>query len=146
MSPFPHTVTLYNTEKSRDSREPGTDRIINHITVLQGVLLEEGRSVRAGGTGTARTDRARLFVPFSVKARDGETGQEKQYAAPEVFRAMADKAGYWTLEPGDNCFLVKGEVIEPEGSLEKLSGAFKAASVKTRNFGSARLWHFEVQG
>ena len=39
MSMFPHTVTLYNVSVETD---PATleERTINHITVLEGVLLD----------------------------------------------------------------------------------------------------------
>lgn len=131
MSAFTHTATIFN--RGRDGEQ-------DQATVLRGVLLEETRGVVPGTGGMQRQNEARLFVPFSVQAEDALTGRAREYAEPEAFRTMEDRSGHWTLEAGGGCFFIKGEAAELS------PGAYRADRVKTRDFGSEGLRHFEVRG
>ncbi len=131
MSLFTHTATVFN--RGRDGER-------NSATVLRGVLLEEVRGDAPGEGGQQRQDEARLFVPFSVQAEDPLTGEPKEYAAPDAFRAMADRSGHWTLETDGGCLFTKGAAAEPGPE------AYRVDRVKTRDFGSEKLRHFEVRG
>ena len=96
-------------------------------------------------------DSVNLYIPFSVAAVDGVTGQEKQYAPPMEFWRMEDKSGHWTLSVtghGGKTFFVKGEVVELDLTVEKLSlaydGVYNVTKVDEKDFGS--LKHFQVGG
>lgn len=145
MSMFPHTVTLYNTDKILDTSTM-KDVLVNYITVLRGVLLEASKAVNVRTSGLDSADAVNLYIPFDVDATDGETGAEKAYVGPVEFWPMVDKSGSWTLQPGQNCFIVKGEVVEPEKDYQyiaaKYDNVYQVTKVDRMDFGG--LQHFEV--
>lgn len=146
MSMFPHTVTLYNvtTEVDEDFRETS----VNHITILCGVFLDASKAVNVRTSGLEGADAVNLYIPFSVDARDGVTGEAKRYAGPLEFWQAEDKGGLWTLSTGGNTFFVKGEAVEPEASVQliemKYDGVYNVTKVDEKNFGE--LKHWEVGG
>lgn len=145
---FPHTVTLYNVE--RVLGPGGREDRINHITVLEGVLLaeEQGASARKGGPDAA--DSATAYIPYTVKATDGVTGAAKAYVPPKAFAAAEDKSGLWTLEPGEGCFFVRGTVVETEMSFQQLlagyDGVYRLRRCAQRDYSAAGLEHWEAGG
>ena len=150
MSMFPHTVTIYNVTSEID-KTTLTEKLVNHITVLRGVLLDASKAANVRTSGLEGADSVNLYIPFSVAAVDGVTVQEKQYATPMEFWRMEDKSGHWTLSVtghGGKTFFVKGEVVEPELTVEKLSlaydGVYNVTKVDEKDFGS--LKHFQVGG
>ena len=150
MSMFPHTVTIYNVTSEID-KTTLTEKLVNHITVLRGVLLDASKAANVRTSGLEGADSVNLYIPFSVVAVDGVTGQEKQYATPMEFWRMDDKSGHWTLSVtghGGKTFFVKGEVVEPDLTVEKLSlaydGVYNVTKVDEKDFGS--LKHFQVGG
>lgn len=150
MSMFPHTVTIYNVTSEID-KTTLAEKLVNHITVLHGVLLDASKAANVRTSGMEGADSVNLYIPFSVVAVDGVTGQEKQYATPMEFWRMEDKSGHWTLSVtghGGKTFFVKGEVVEPALTVEKLSlaydGVYNVTKVDEKDFGS--LKHFQVGG
>lgn len=150
MSMFPHTVTIYNVTSEID-KTTLTEKLVNHITVLHGVLMDASKAANVRTSGLEGADSVNLYIPFSVAAVDGVTGHEKQYATPMEFWRMEDKSGHWTLSVtghGGKTFFVKGEVVEPELTVEKLSlaydGVYNVTKVDEKDFGS--LKHFQVGG
>lgn len=150
MSMFPHTVTIYNVTSEID-KTTLTEKLVNHITVLYGVLLDASKAANVRTSGLEGADSVNLYIPFSVSAMDGVTGQEKQYAPAMEFWRMEDKSGHWTLSVtghGGKTFFVKGEVVEPDLTVEKLSlaydGVYNVTKVDEKDFGS--LKHFQVGG
>lgn len=145
MSMFPHTVTLYNVSTELDTSTM-KDVLVNHITVLRGVLMEASKAVNVRASGLDSADAVNLYIPFDVDAVDGETGAEKAYVGPVEFWPMVDKSGSWTLQPGQNCFIVKGEVVEPDldyqGIAFKYDNVYQVTKVDRMDFGG--LAHFEV--
>lgn len=150
MNMFPHTVTIYNTTTKVN---PGTlkEELVNYITILHGVLLDASKGANVVKSGLEGADAVNLYIPFSVNAVDGVTGQEKQYASPMDFWRMEDKSGHWTLSVtghGGKTIFVKGEVVDPKLTEEQISIAFddvyNVTKVDEKNFGN--LQHFEVGG
>lgn len=144
-SMFPHTVTLYQTETIPG--EKYNDKIVNHITVLEGVLLIESKAANVRATGLEGADAANLHIPFGVKATDGVTGEEKTYVDPvEGWKTDADKSDVWTISIGT--VFVKGRVVELDMDRQKLElgydGVYQATKVDKLDFGG--FPHWEVGG
>lgn len=155
MSMFPHTITVYNVEILTD-KETFKDVIVNHTTVLDGVLVSATSAInRSRASSPEDADSVSVYIPFGVKAFDGITGAEKHYVGPSEFWAMEDKSNYWTLSFNDTkqagttgfCFLIKGNVVENKAFSEikaEHDGVYTITAVDIRDFGS--LKHFEVSG
>ena len=150
MSMFPHTVTIYNVTSEID-KTTLTEILVNHMTILRGVLLDASKSANVTRSGLEGADAVNLYIPFSVNAVDGVTGQEKQYAPPMEFWRMEDKSRHWTLSVtghGGKTIFVKGEVVEPDLTEEKISlaydGVYNVTKVDVKDFGG--LKHFQVGG
>lgn len=144
-SMFPHTVTLYQTEIIPG--EKYNDKIVNHITILEGVLLIESKAANVRATGLEGADAANLHIPFGVKATDGVTGKEKTYVDPvEGWKTDADKSGIWTISIGT--VFVKGREVHPGATREQLElgydGVYQATKVDKLDFGG--FPHWEVGG
>lgn len=150
MSMFPHTVTIYNVTSEVD---PGTlgENLTNYITILRGVLLDASKASNVSRSGLEGADAVNLYIPLSAVAVDGITGQKKQYSPPMEFWRMEDKSGHWTLSVtghGGKTIFIKGEVVEPDLTEEKISlaydGVYNVTKVDEKDFGG--LPHFEVGG
>lgn len=150
MRMFPHTVTLVDVERVRDGEDYTRDRAVSHITILRGVLLNEGRGIGLRAGGTVNQGGADLYVPFTVEAVDGLSGERKRYASPAQFQREADKDRVWTLRPGDGCFFIRGEAAAPEESYEAAragrDGVYQVAEVVRKDYGSPGMRHFEIRG
>lgn len=144
-SMFPHTVTLYQTEIVPG--EKYRDKIVNHITVLEGVLLIESKAANVRATGMEGADAANLHIPFGVKATDGVTGKEKTHVDPiDGWKTAEDKSSIWTIAIGT--VFVKGRVVEPDMDQQKLEltydGVYRATKVDKLDLGG--FPHWEVGG
>lgn len=150
MSMFPHTVTVYNVTSEIDPATL-TEKLTNYITILHGVFLDASKAANVRSSGLEGADAVNLYIPFSVVSVDGVTGQKKQYIGPMEFWRMEDKSGHWTLSVtghGGKTIFVKGEVVEPDLTEEKISlaydGVYNVTKVDEKDFGG--LQHFEVGG
>lgn len=150
MSMFPHTVTIYNVTSEID-KTTLTEKLVNHMTILRGVLLDTSKAVNVTRSGLEGADAVNLYIPFSVSAVDGVTGQKKRYAPPMEFWRMEDKYGYWTLSVtghGGKTIFVKDEAVEPDLTEEQISlaydGVYNVTKVDEKDFGG--LKHFQVGG
>lgn len=141
---FPHTVTVYNTGEE----DPITFEKEVHITVLHGVFFDASKAANVRESGLTNADAVNLLIPFSVEAVNGMTGEKQTYLPPVSYEASEEKARYWTIQPGDNCFFVKGEVVEPGMSFQEINATFdsvhKVTSADEKDFGGLR--HIEVGG
>lgn len=144
---LPHNVTVYNLETTTD---PATldDAVINHITILRGVLLDATKGVNVNQSGLVGADAVTLHIPQNVTAVDGVTGLEKAFAGAMEFWAAADKSRLWTLSADQRTFFVKGEVVEPTATEEYINlahdGVYTVTKVDEKDFGG--LPHWEVGG
>lgn len=146
-SMFPHTVTLYQTETTVDSKF--NEATVNHITILHGVLLIASKAANVRATGLEGADAVNLHIPFAVKAVDGITGEPKRYVDPvEGWKAEMNKSGIWTLTIGT--VFIKGEVVEPDLTRAQLELAYddvyQVTKVDKIDFGSPSMQHWEVGG
>lgn len=143
MTMFPHTVTVYNTAEN-----PVTLKTENHITVLRGVFYDARKAANVIQSGLTNADSVNLIIPFSVEAVNGETGEAQTYLPPKEYETAMDKAKHWTILADNTCFFVKGEVVRPDLSFQKINAAFdnvhKVTSVDEKDFGG--LPHFEIGG
>lgn len=142
---FPHTVTLYQTETITDEKLNETN--INHITVLEGVLLIASKAANVRATGLEGADAVNLHIPFGVKATDGMTGQKKTYVDPlEVWKTEKDKSGIWTISIGT--VFVKDRVVLPDATRTILElgydDVYQVTKVDKLDFGG--MPHWEVGG
>lgn len=145
----PHTVTVYNVHENVDTLIPETN-----ITVLKGVFLDISKGTNVLKSGLASADSATLFIPFSVKAVNGLTGQEQTFVGPKEYERLGDVSGYWTLRSSGSasavdCFFVKGEVVERSdfGDInDRYDDAYRISNVDTKDFGSPEMQHWEVGG
>ena len=149
MTMFPHTVTLYIITEDQVTFEQ-----VTNITVLEGVLLDAAKATNVRSSGMENADAVTVYIPFSVKAYDGQTAEIKRYVSPKEYNAAADKSGLWTLDsapPTDvSTFIVKGEVIEPEKDFQWINrthdDVYRINSVDAKDFGSEEMKHFEIGG
>lgn len=143
-SMFPHTVTVYNTGEE----DPITFEKKAHITILRGVLFDASKAANVRESGLANADAVNLIIPFDAEAVNGVTGEKQTYLPPVSYEALEEKARHWTIQPGDNCFFVKGEVVEPGMSFQEINATFdsvhKVTSADEKDFGG--LQHIEVGG
>ena len=156
---FPHAITLYNVAVETD-KATFESTVVNHITLLKGVLLEASKAVNVRQSGLEGADAVNLYVPFSVEAVDAVTGAEKQYLPPVEFWRAEDKDRFWTLAisaKGSSLdgytFFIKGRALPPEGAkpekvAEIVEGMFdhvyNITKVDEMDYGG--LKHFEVGG
>lgn len=149
MSMFPHTVTVYNVEELESPENGFAPRLVNHITVLRGVLLEASKGTNVNKSGLEGADAVTLYIPFSTPAVDGITGAEKRYVGPVEFWRADDKNGIWTLSTGRNCVFVKGEAVHPDWTVQTIEVAYDdvydVTKVDVKDFGG-EMAHFEVGG
>lgn len=148
MDMFPHVVTLYNVAREDD---PSTfhEVEVNYITILDGVLLDEVKAVNVNRSGIEGADSVMLYVPKSVTATDGVTGKAKTNVGPVAFWRANDKSNLWTLQPGQDCFFVKGQAVHPDWSAQKLEaaydGVYDVTKVDFKDYGGD-MSHWEVGG
>ena len=148
MDMFPHVVTVYNVVTEED---PSTfeETTTNHITILRGVLLDAVKAKNVNESGLVGADAVNLYIPTSVEAVDGVTGEPKQYVGPIEFWRAEDKSGLWTLSAGENTFFVKGEAVHPNWSAQKIDAAYddvyNVKTVDLKDFGG-EMSHWEVGG
>ena len=123
---FPHTVTLYHTERVTD-KVTYTDHVENFVTVLEGVLCSESKANNIQKTGLTSADAVNLYIPFDVTATDGLTGKEQVYTPPNKYAALEDKSGYWTVSiEGRQWWFVKGKAIpDPSWPAESVADRIK---------------------
>lgn len=145
MSVFPHTVTLYQTETVIDDKLNETT--VNHITVLEGVLLIASKAANVRATGLEGADAVNLYIPFDVKAVDGVTGTEKKYVDPvEGWRLEGDKSDIWTISMGT--VFVKGRVVLPNATQATLEmgydNVYQVTKIDKLDFGG--MPHWEIGG
>lgn len=145
---FPHTVTVYNL-----SETPEDFRTTTNITILRGVLYDAQKAANVRASGLEAADAVNLYIPFDVTAVDGadadmENPPHKHYVSPKRYEAADDKTGLWTLDVGNNCFFVKGEVVVYGQSFQHINANYddvnKVTKVDTKDFGS--LQHWEIGG
>lgn len=154
MSMFPHTITVYNTSIETD-KATFEDKLVNHITVLRGVLVDASKAVNVRESGLVGADAVNLYIPFDVEAVDGVTGESKQYLEPLEYWKLDDKSGFWTLSVSskqrakatdNDTFFIKGEVVEPDATLEQIElnydDVYDITKIDIKDFGG--LQHFEV--
>lgn len=145
----PHTVTIYNSYQN-----PLTLLQEENATILEGVFLDSAQATGIEKTGLSDADSVTLFIPFKVAARDGTTGNAKQYISPKAYYALSDKSGYWTIDTGGKtsgvgCYFVKGTVISTEGYSavrKQYDDVYDVTTVDVRDFGSEDMRHFQVGG
>ena len=146
---FPHTVTVYKVWEDADTLE-----MRYNLTVLKGVLLDISKGSNVEKSGLVDADSATLYIPFSVKAVDAMTGEDKQYLPPKEFNRAEDKSKYWTLDTGGESssssnFFIKGEQSEQLSfgmARNKYDFVFDISTVDTKDFGTADMQHWQVGG
>lgn len=128
---FPHTVTVYNFTKAGYNR-----------TVLTGVLWIDTKGKNVNKTGSTAVDSLKVIIPFTVDS-DGSV-----YKTPADYQTSPSVA--WTLQTKQKDFIVKGEcpyicsVAHPISELLSGYDALTITDVKTCDYGSAELHHWEV--
>ena len=147
----PHTVTIYNIVSETD---PATfeDVTKNYITVIRGVMLQASKGANVRQSGLESADAVNLYIPFSAPA-NGADGAVKRYVGQQEFWAATDKSGLWTLSTdgnGGNTIFIKGEVVEPDKTVQQLEmlydDVYNVTKVDEKDFGSEEMRHWEIGG
>lgn len=150
---FPHTITIYNVEIYTD-KTTFKDVLVNHITILRGVLLEASKAINVRESGLAGADAVNLYIPHNVFAVDGVTKKGKKYVGPLEFWRSEDKSDIWTMSIGGtkthgvngSCFFVKGEAVNPNLALDAIEmmydHVYDITTIDDKDFGG--LAHWEV--
>ena len=140
----PHTVTVYHTTEDTLTLETTVN-----ITILNGVLLDATKAANVRESGLTSADSVNLYIPFSVKAVDGLKRIDKAFLSPKEYRDINNKSDFWTLDT-QNCFFVKGEVVEQGRDFQYLNhnydDVYRVTSVDTKDFGTPDMRHWEVGG
>ena len=118
------------------------------------MFLERAQGTNIEKTGLRDADAVRLFIPFSVTAVDGITGENKQYISPKAYQNLESTDNYWTLDPGgvssgSDCFFIKGVIISTEGYRalrNTYDDVYDVTTVDVRDFGSEDMRHWQVGG
>ena len=143
---FPHTVTLYTTEIVTDMTTM-EETETHYITILRGVMLTANKARNVVTSGLEGADAVTLYIPATVEAIDGETGEPKTYVAPIAFHNAADKTGVWTLAPGS--LFVKGEAVAYDKTVQAIEAAYDfvydITTVDYMDYGGD-MAHWEVGG
>lgn len=142
---LPHTVTLYNIRE-----DPETFARSTNITILRGVFLDESKASNVNRSGLEGADAANLYIPFNVSAEAVATGCKQSFVMPVVYNTADDIGAVWTLTPEDECFFVKGEIVETDQDFQYInahhSGVYRVTKVDTKDFGTPDMRHWEVGG
>lgn len=104
------------------------------------VVWQSTRGVNRTKPGVIASDTAFIMIPFARNAA---------YLAPLAWQALANKAGFWTLQEGD--YIVRG-LITTDPNTASLITTLKAAnnevvqimSVDAMDEGSPNMQHFEL--
>lgn len=151
MSMFPHTITVYNVEIYTD-KNTFKDVLVNHITVLRGVLLDASKAVNVRESGLVGADAVNLYIPFGVEAVDGLTGEPKKYVGPLEFWRAEDKSEIWTMSIGGtkthgvdgSCFFVKGKAVHPDLDTQAIEmmydHVYDITTIDEKDFGGLQHW------
>lgn len=152
-SMFTHTVTMYNVEIYMD-KSTFKDVLVNHITVLRGVLLDDTKAVNKRESGDEGADAVDLYIPFDVQAVDGVTEKPKKYVGPLEFWKAENKSEFWTMSVGGtkthgvngSCFFVKGKAVHPNLNVDLIEmmydDVYDITSIDKKDFGG--LQHFHI--
>ena len=148
----PHTVTIYNVVQGTDA-STFEDKQEMYITIIRGVLLEASKAANVRASGLVGADAVNLYIPFASPAVDGVTGVAKRFVRPQEFWRAADKTGLWTLSTdghGGMTFFIKGEVVEPNKTVETIEmqydDVYTVTKVDEKDFGSPDMRHWECGG
>lgn len=156
MSMFPHTITMYNVEIYTD-KTTMKDTLINHITILRGVLLDASKAVNVRESGLVVADAVNLYIPFDVVAIDGADAEKeepprKEYVGPLEFWRAEDKTGLWTMSVGGtkthgvngSCFFVKGEAVHYDLDVQAIEmmydNVYDITTIDSKDFGCLQHW------
>jgi len=137
----PHTVTLILANET-----PEGEMEYNSV-ILRGVFLDLNKRSNVNKSGLSDADSATLYIPFSIQPG-------KTFLPPKEYKGKASKANYWTLfdggdSSGSECYFIKGEVSEAlpyKTAREQYDFVYRVTSVDTRDYGSARMQHWQVGG
>ena len=147
----PHTVTIYNIVSETDP-ETFEDVTKNYITVIRGVMFQASKGANVRQSGLESADAVNLYIPFSATA-NGADGAVKRYVGPQELWAATDKSGLWTLSTdgnGGNTIFIKGEVVEPDKTVQQLEmlydDVYNVTKVDEKDFGSEEMRHWEIGG
>ena len=137
----PHTVTLILAEETAEGE------MEYNSVILRGVFLDLNKRSNVNKSGLENADSATLYIPFSINPG-------KQFLPPKEYKRQSNKAKYWTLfdggeSSGTECYFIKGAVsaaIPYKAAREKYDFVYRVTSVDTRDYGRARMQHWQVGG
>lgn len=145
----PHVVTVYNVHRETDTAMM-QDTAEIYITVLANAFLTRSEAAETKGGGKVGAGEAKLYIPFTVRAEDGESGETKRYVPPDEFWGAKDRSGIWTLSVdggnGETWFAKDGVVTKAVSEVTEQEGCFRVTKVRAMDFGAMDMQHWEVQG
>lgn len=142
----PHVVTVINATEENNTMQ-------YRATVLHGVMLQAAKRTNVDKSGGVDADTVKLFIPFDVRAVS-VSGAAKRFVSPKVYEVAGNKETLWTLQSAGKssvsaCFFVRGALSGGMSYTEALNAyddVFRVSGVKTCDYGSPSMQHWEVGG
>lgn len=106
------------------------------ITILTHVYCPFGDGSAVDTTGRRKNDSAMLYIFDKRTIATDEDGNQRTYLPYEQWKDLDDKTPYWTLCDGGR------DTFRKQGSGKELY----VTGFTHLTAGTARMWHFEVQG
>lgn len=129
------TITIYNAYFDPST---GTDRYSR--TVIQGVSWHSRQMVNVVKEGLVSANTATIRIPAEADFGGAE------YVTPHEFKTLEEKAGKWTLAPGD--VIVHGEATETNPTAKTLKDNYAEVVTVIGGTDNRRgaLQHWKVVG
>lgn len=126
----PHTVRLFNFLGEINDVASYQEAVIKHCYCN----VDDG--VTSSTAGVTTDDTARLYIFKRDAQITASDGTPMRYLPFDEWNNLANKTGYWTLNPnGKDYFVVKGR-----------TNRLRIKRFSDKEIGSRRMWHFEVDG
>lgn len=144
---LPHTVTIWNKYGERVVN--GSKQSQYQRTILRYVRadFQKRTNVRASG-GAENADDLFLMVFAGVSQAFSEDGVPRRFVPSPVFLRAGEeeRAGLWTLNPGDDFVGLGIQLGEPSGGGERAAKSYKINIVDPKYGAGAEVHHWEVSG
>lgn len=128
-SMLPHTVHLFNFVGEVN------DTATYQEAVIRNCCCQGKDGVGTSGSGKKTNDNVTLYIFKRDSLVKSPEGKDLTYIHFDKWVKLADKTGFWTINPNDKDYFIL------EGHAEHL----KVKSFQDLEMGSKRMWHFEVE-
>lgn len=136
---LPDTVTLFNYLGEKDLTAEYA------VTILKNVYCDVEYGAKSTAKGTVPENAAMLYIFDTKVLAESVNGKPKAYLPYNEWNNAEDKKDYWSLNPENKDFFVKGRT-NTNNPLNSDIDAYKVGSVHIYKHGTSRMWHKEIIG